>query len=426
MNIFVILLMALFMAGYYFMDAPNTLGVGASKAEIAESAELRALLACVLRVHSDAVKADELAAAEQKTIFKTEIPCAEKYGIQTKKLCAAANASKAAASCVPDRPDKPVSNYIVTSTGAITDVGAGKALGIMARDYPHAANFGIVSADENGILHILSSGGASREINKSIVRDAAFEAGRLVYVTQYKIGGAKSRAAAAELKKIKCLPSESPIFRQGKWSCVPPSAAAVCNGDNIWDPNLSQCVPDASKRPLCKSNYTAVIVDDMWECVGAEQPKDCPENQIAEMDFEAMEWRCVPSKPDADESQEKKCNKVYDKIYGGGTTALRGNLAGCNDCERMFVHADCTAECVPDAAAIYNKACYDGPCRNFYFGFPDARYVAGAKKNLPQLNGVEAPLRAPYSKNRKFNCMECPYGIDEVASLPPYVIICRD
>jgi hypothetical protein len=91
----------------------------------------------------------------------------------------------------------------------------------------------------------------------------------------------------------------------------------------------------------------------------------------------------------------------------------------------MIVHDDCTAECVPDISATASKACYAGECRNFYFGFPDPRYIANARKNMPELENVDIPLDDRHSRNRRFNCVECPLGIDTVASLPPYVIICR-
>jgi len=104
---------------------------------------------------------------------------------------------------------------------------------------------------------------------------------------------------------------------------------------------------------------------------------------------------------------------------------LRVSLISCNDCETMIVHDDCTAECIPDAAATAKRSCYAGACENFYFGFPNAKYIANARKNLPTLANAEIPLDDARSKNRRFNCMECPMGIDEVASAPPYVIICR-
>ncbi|MDR3208927.1 MAG: hypothetical protein LBT45_03715 [Rickettsiales bacterium] len=418
MNIFVIILMALFAAGYYLTDAPNANLAGESKEEALESAELKSVLSCVLRAHSEAMMADERA----KAVSNSEIPCVERYEIKTRKLCS--DDKKIVSSCVPDKIDKSISNYIITTTDIITENGAGKILEVLAQDYPYAANLGIISVGEDKVPYLLLSGGTKREISKAIARETAFKDGELAYITQYKITGRKNPAVISQMAKIKCAYGEIQVYRQNKWTCAPRNIVPVCGGDYIWSADSGSCVPDAGKRPLCQSNQSAVMVDDVWECVGAAPKIECPAGYSAEMNYDGMEWECVAA-VGAEEAAVKKCDKVYDRIYGGGTTTLRGNLVSCNDCEKMIVRDDCTAECVPDAAAISKKTCYDGACRNFYFGFPDTRYVANARKNLPELDGAAIPLDDSHSRNRKFNCMECPNGIDEVASLPPYVIICR-
>jgi hypothetical protein len=415
----VIILAALLMAGYYLMDAPNARLAGESKEEAAETAELKSILSCILRAHSEAMLAD----GQAKEVSVSDIPCVERYEIKTRKLCS--DDKKVVASCAPDKADKSVSNYVITTSDIITENGAGKVLEILAEEHPYAANLGIVSIGDDKMPYILSSGGVKRAVAKAIVKDAAFKDGELAYITQYKITGRKSPAALSQMEKIKCAAGEMQVFRQNKWSCVSRNVVPVCSGDYIWSPDSGSCVPDNSRRPLCQSNQSAVMVGDVWECVGAEQKIDCPAGYAAEMNYDLMEWECVENAADAHQAELKKCDKVYDKIYGGGTTTLRGSLVSCNDCEKMIVHDDCTAECVPDASAATKKTCYAGSCRDFYFGFPDARYVATARKNLPELNGAAIPLDNSHSRNRKFNCMECPRGVDEVASMPPYVIICR-
>jgi hypothetical protein len=422
MNIFIILLMALFMAGYYFMDAPNLAPDKESRTAAMEIAELKSVLSCVLRVHSDALMSDRIAPVEQNTIFPISIPCAEKYDIRTKKIC---GDDRKAASCAPDRANKSISNYIITTSGIVTENGAGKILELLGRDYPYVANLGIIQIGDDKIPRILSSGGKRREISKYIAKEAEFTDGHLAYITQYAVDGKKNVSIASQLKKIKCGAGQMPVFSQSQWTCVTSNVVPICSGDFIWDSYTAACIPDSSKRPLCQANHSAVMIDGVWECVGPEMPRDCPVGYTAQMNYDLMEWECVEDAGTNAANTEQKCDKIYDRIYGGGMAALRGNLASCNDCEKMIVHDDCTAECVPDAAATTNRSCYSGACQNFYFGFPDQKYIANARGKIPELENIAIPLTDSHSRNRRFNCMECPFGIDEVASMPPYVIMCK-
>ena len=405
------------------MDAPNISPPRESAADAIEIAELKSVVACVLGAHAEAIAADGAAAADQKTLFAASIPCAEKYEVKTVKLCA--DERRIAASCAPDRADKIVSNYIITTTDVVTDNGAGKILELLGRDYPYAANFGIVQIADDKIPYILSSAGTKREISRALAAEAKFSDGQLAYITQYAVSGKKAPAVSIQLQKIKCGRGELPVFRQNQWACVSSNIVPICIGDFIWDNETSSCVPDSGKRPLCQSNQTAVMVDEIWECIGAEQPRECPAGYIAQLNYGLMEWECVinPAAQRADDG--KKCDKIYGRIYGGGAAALRGSLVSCNDCERMMVHDDCTAECVPDAAKISSRRCYAGQCQNFYFGFPDPKYIAAAQRNIPSLAGIAIPIDDSHSRNRRFNCTECPNGVNTVASMPPYVIICQ-
>jgi hypothetical protein len=234
MNIFVLLLMALLTAGYYLMDAPNMTIAGESREEAMETAELKSVLSCVLRSHSQAMLAD----GQAKAVPSAEIPCAEHYEIKTRKLCS--DDKRIVASCVPDKVDKSVSNYIITTTGIITENGAGKMLEILAEDYPYAANFGIISVVDK-IPYILSSGGIRREISRPVAKAAEFKDGELAYITQYKVTGRKSPAAASQSGKIKCAPGETPVYRQSKWSCASRNIVPVCSGDYIWSMDSESC-----------------------------------------------------------------------------------------------------------------------------------------------------------------------------------------
>ena len=410
------------MAGYYFMDAPNVSVGGESRTEALETAELKSVISCLLRAHTDAMLFDETTKVDANVVFSTTMPCAEKFNVRTQKLCG--DERKVVASCTPDKVDKTVSNYIITTTDIISDAGAGKVLEILASEYPHAANVGIITI-ENKVPFIITSGGARREISRAIAKEAEFAKGQLAYITQYAVQGVKSAAAAAQAARIRCGRGEIAIFRQNQWSCVQSNVHKICSGDYIWDAGASECVPDNSKRPFCRGGQSAVMVEGVWECKMPENQKTCPKGMTAQLNYNLMEWECIANaEPEAAEDKTK-CAKIYDRIYGGGTTALRGSLISCNDCEKMIVHPDCTAECVPDGGAAAKKTCYAGNCQYFYFGFPDARYIANARRNIPELEGIAIPLDDSHSRNRKFNCMECPYGINALASLPPYVIICN-
>jgi hypothetical protein len=420
-NIFVILLLAVFMAGYYFMDAPDV-QTGQTRAEAAEVANLKSVLACVLQAHSEALILDEQGGVAAEDEIESAIPCAARYEISTRKICA--DEKRAAKECVPDKVGKITDNYIITTTGIVSENGAGKTLELLGRDYPYAANFGIIQIGEDKTPYIMSSGGTRREISKVIAKEAAFEDGQLAYITQYAVAGKKNPAVAKQLEKIRCKPGEMQIYRQNKWACAGRNAAPVCSGDYIWNADAAQCVPDASRRPICVSPQTAVMTDGVWTCVAPAGKPDCPANQNAEMNYETMQWECVAA---AAAQGAKKCDRVFGEIVGGGFAgALRGRLVSCNDCEQMIVKEDCSADCVPNPAAAASRACYAGNCAgDLYFGFPDARYVDAARANIPELAAAIVPIGAPYSKNRRFNCIECPAGIDEVASARPYVIVCR-
>ena len=410
------------MAGYYFMDAPNV-QTDMTRAEAAEIAELKSVLACVLQAHSDALILDESGDVEQKEKIESEIPCVARYEITTQKLCA--DDKRIAQNCVPDRAGKIVSNYVITSTAVVSDNGAGKTLELLGRDYPYAANFGIVQIGDDKTPYILSSGGTRREISKIIAKEAKFDDGQLVYITQYAVAGKKNPAIAKQLEKIKCKPGEIQIFRQNKWACAAKNAAPVCSGDYVWNADSSQCVPDASRRPICSAPQIAVMTDGVWTCAAPAVKPNCPKGQTAEMNYESMEYECVGGA--AEMSAKKRCDKVYGEIVGGGISgALRGRLVSCNDCEQMMVKGDCSADCVPNAAAANSSACYAGNCAgDLYFGFPDARYVEKARAQVAELAGVVVPLDNSRSKNRRFNCAECQNGVDDALSKPPFVVVCR-
>jgi len=415
MNIFLILIMTIFMAGYYFLDAPNL--SEPSAAEMRRDNETDAVLSCVIHAHSEAMATDKLGGDD----FSSDLPCAEKYGITTIKLCA--DDKRLVKNCAPDKAGKFVANYIITRAEWSVGRDAGRILELLEKNYPYAANFGIISIADK-VPFILSSGGARREVAKPIIKDAKFTDGELVYMTQYSLAFKRSLEATGLSEKIRCKSGETALFRQNQWTCVSLNIKPVCGGDYIWSSDLEQCVADNSRRPLCAANQTAVMTDGAWECADEASPADCPEGTSAAMNYDTMQWECQSLQKQT-MSAGSLCGKIYESVSGGSGAAVRGKLLSCNDCERMVVYDDCTADCVPDPAAAENPACYSGRCSNFYFGFPDQKYISGARKNIPALRSGEIPVGAPYSRNRKFNCRECEHGINALASIAPYVLVCN-
>ena len=422
-NIFIILLTSILIGMYYFMDSPTLTVPGETRAEAMETMALKSILSCVVHAQTNAINIDKAGDINQRTVFEFDLPCVERYEITSVKFCT--DDRRVVPNCTPDRPDRQISNFIVTSTPILTSVGAGRVLGILRTEYPFAANFGIISIGDDRVPRLLTSGGLRRDIAPFIAREAEFADGQLVYITQYAVRGTRNPAIAAGRARIRCPVGEIPLFRQNQWVCTPRNIIPVCSGQTVWDPINQVCVPDNRRRPLCHQNQSTVMVDGRWECINPEQRTDCPANTRAEFNYENLVWLCVPI-ADEEADNAHRCRRIYERIFGGGQTALRGSLISCNDCEQMIVHEDCTAVCIPDSTAINRRSCYDGICRgSFYFGFPNQRYIDNAKIHLPELKDANIPLDYELSRNRRFNCIECPHGIDTVASRPPYVIICR-
>ena len=66
-----------------------------------------------------------------------------------------------------------------------------------------------------------------------------------------------------------------------------------CGGDMVWDYGTMECVPDESRKPLCAGSQTAVMVDEIWECISPFADKHCPGTMIARLNYDTLEWECV-------------------------------------------------------------------------------------------------------------------------------------
>lgn len=197
----------------------------------------------------------------------------------------------------------------------------------------------------------------------------------------------------------------------------------------IWDSGLMQCIPDESRKPLCGSKQTAVMVDEVWECVNPFGERKCPSGFVARLNYDSLEWECV-EEPSATKT-ESKCNLLSKRpVRGRSGATVRVSSTSCTDCEKMIVDENtCSAICVPDPEKLSSSRCYpgnvnecSGSSRAIYFGFPNTEYIS----NVPNVANVNVPLDSHHSQNRKFNCLDCGGGtVNILKSVYPYVAVCN-
>ncbi len=434
MNIFIMLLVFVFMAGYFLMDAPNQ-RVRDDRIEPAmRITEIKSILSCMARAHADAIELDTTAHAGATEILETKSEnCTEKYNVQSIKLCA--DEKRAVTVCKPDRVGQTIGNFIVTTADMPEEKDTNLVLKILSQDFDSASNFGIIMTKNDGSLAILSGNGHRRKIPSSIISAAGLEQGRLVYITQYSVAADINMGNPLQpsAENIFCLTGEQKIFRFGKWECLSENPSAVCEGDKIWNSVDEVCEIDPSRRPLCAAGQTAVEIEDMWQCIDPSPVRECPDGETAQFDYINMEWVCIT--PETTTNTKSSCHNmtIAKGSILGGTLLQPVNL--CNDCEKMIKDEEtCAVSCVPDETKVNIPACYprasecSGSSRAFYFGFPnDSDYIANVRVNIPDLDGVQIPIDGTHSQNRKFNCLDCGSGggIDQQLSMPPFVAVCE-
>lgn len=431
MNIFIMILVFVLIAGYYLFDSPSQKLGDESIESVLVQTEIKSILACVSRAHAAAINADaETRAAAGEEIVASSEPCVEKYNVSSTKLCS--DERRSVEVCTPERVGKSVANFVVTTADLPTDANTNLVLKTLAADYSSSMNFGIiVQLDKN--FAILSGNGHRRSIPASIASAAELKEGNLVYITQYSASAESLLTGfASGAENIACQFGEQKIFRFSKWECLAPNPPVVCTGDTIWDSDTQACIIDPSRRPLCSAGQTPAQVDDMWKCLDPTGPRTCPNGMPATLDFENMEWVCVAT---AATTAASKCDGMQiakGHILGGTLLKATGI---CSNCETMITNPDtCETACVPDASKLSSAACYPNPIecsgggKAFYFGFPaSASYIAAAKANVPQLSGMDIIIDKMHSQNRKFNCLDCGAGgrIDSDQSNPPFTAVCE-
>ncbi len=412
MNIFIMILVALFMAGYYLMDSPSQ-KIRAHETEYAISqSDMRMIAQCATAVHNAQING-----------FDFEDVCVEQYGVVSEFICL--NDSMKITDCENKNSRKKINHYIVTATAPISDAYFNDVMEVLEQHFSESDTFGLFQ--ENAIM----SGGTmtKRIVPNAIIKQLNLQNGQLIYLTQYDVPDVGVGYATESVIDINCPVGTVKTYRFGRWQCIAYNAKTDCGGDMIWDSNLSECVADESRKPLCASNQNAVMVDDVWECISPFPDKVCPNNMIARLNYNTFEWECVVEPGSVADS--KKCdNVVSGSVYGAFGTTLRIPQTSCTDCERMITDPEtCVSRCVPDASKVNDKNCYpgnisecSGSSRAVYFGFPNMAYV----NNVEDLSGASVPLDKQHSQNRKFNCLDCGMGqIDESRSRPPYVAVCK-
>ncbi len=412
MNIFMMILVAIFMVGFYMISSPSQRVTEQETEYAINRSDMRAIAQCASAKHNAQINGAEF-----------NDVCVAQHGIQSQFLCL--NAGMRITDCEIMRNSRPEYSYIITASAAIPYDSYNDMLEILEESFPDAGTFGIFL---DGKIMV---GGASsaRVVPDAIIDEMGLQNGQLVYFTQYEIPDEETVFSAPVQTDVICPIGTIKTYRFGRWQCIGYNTKTDCGGDMIWDSELMECVADESKKPLCAEQQTAVLVDSVWECVNPFPEKACPDGMTARLNYSTLEWECVV---DPNETvAAKKCDTVSSGIIFGpvGTTA-RVPSTSCTDCERMITNPDtCVSVCVPDPSKINNPSCYPGdlddcrgPSRGIYFGFPNTSYV----NNVTEISGYRVPLDAAHSQNRKFNCLDCGDGeIDNEKSLSPYTAICK-
>ena len=413
MNIFIMILISVFMVGYYIIRSPSQ-QIQEQETEYAVTkADLHSFAECAVSSHNAAIKGQNM-----------QDICLEQNQVKNDFICL--NATMREISCEIVRTKKPDFSYIITTTKPLQDKDFSNMLDILEEYYYEAGNFGIFIDGEIMANDI----GSRTKVPDSIIDALDLQNGQLIYMTQYEIPDTETQYTAPINNDIICPTGTIKTYRFSRWQCIPYNTKTDCGGDMIWDSELLECVPDESKKPLCAEQQTAVIVDDVWECINPFADKVCPEGMIARLNYNNLEWECVTD-PAAMEDLKKCSNVISSPVYGALGTTVRVTSTSCTDCELMITDSEtCVSICIPDPDKLSNPSCYPGDVKScqgeskaFYFGFPTYSYAA----QVSALDGRQVILDKQHSQNRKFNCLDCgEKKIDKEKSFPPYIAICEE
>ena len=401
------------MAGYYMISSPSQRIIQHETEYSVKKADLRSIAECVVASQNAAMYGEDFAD-----------DCITKYGITSQYVCM--NKSYNIVSCDAESGKTPAINFIITTSAPLPAEEYNNMLEILEQYYPDAGTFGVF-LDKN----LMTAGAVSwRKIPSNIIKSAQLQDGQLTYVMQYKIPDSVTDYQLNDTADINCPADTEKTYRFGRWQCIGYNYKTSCSGDMIWDEITQQCIADDTRKPLCANNQTAVLIDNVWECVDPFPDKTCPEGMIARLDYNTLEWECV-SDPNATKTV-KKCDNIAKapKIPGSVGATLRVRSVSCTDCETLFVDEEtCETHCIPDINKLNDPTCYSGdvaectgPTRGIYFGFSVKSSIDG----IPDLAKTTVILDKSHSQNRMFNCMDCGDGlIDTENSIYPYTAICK-
>ena len=414
MNIFLILLSVLFMAGYYLISSPSQRIVAQETEYAIKKAELRSVAECVVSAQNAFMYGETF----------TDM-CVERYEVQSQYVCM--NEKYNIMPCDSETGKPPVYNFIVTSSTPIPETEYNNMLEILEQYYPETGTFGIFLSPD-----LISAGSVSkRTIPSKIIDTAKLQNGQLVYIMQYTIPEEMINYPTVDGSEINCPAGTMKTYRFGRWQCVGYNYKISCTGDTIWDSVLMECVADETRKPLCANNQTAVMVDDIWECVDPFTDKTCPPGMIARLNYNDLTWECIDDPNTV--KKVKKCDhiaRVHTSHGGRGGATLRVRSISCTDCEQVFVNEEtCDTFCIPDTSKLDDPKCYagdvsecSGPTRGIYFGFTQNSNIDG----ISVLNGKTIMLDRNHSQNRMFNCLDCGENeIDTENSVFPYTAVCK-
>lgn len=401
------------MAGYYVMSSPSQRIVQHETEYSIKRADLRSIAECVVANQNAAMYGEE---------FVDD--CVERYDIKSQYVCM--THSYNVVSCDAESGKAPSFNFIITTSSALPVEEYNNMLEVLEKYYPDAGTFGVFVDSA-----LMSAGSVShRSIPKKIIDAAGLTDGQLTYIMQYKIPEATIEYPVVDGSDINCPPNTMKTYRFSRWQCIEYNYKTSCTGDTIWDSVSMQCVADENRMPLCSNNQTAVLIDNVWECIDPFSDKVCPNDMIARLNYTTLEWECVVD-PNITKAA-KKCDNVAKtpRIHGGVGATLRVRSVSCTDCETAVVDEEtCETYCIPDPKKLEDPKCYaddiqecSGPNRAIYFGFSPKSKIDG----ITALENEIINLDQEHSQNRKFNCMDCGNGeIDTEKSIFPYTAICK-
>ena len=413
MNIFLILLSIIIMAGYYVMSSPSQRIIEHETEYSIKKADLRSIAECVVSSQNAAMYAED---------FVDD--CVDRFEITSQYVFM--NKSYNIVSCDSETGKIPAYNFIITTSAPLPPDKYNNMLEILEKYYPDAGTFGIFLDSQ-----LMSAGAiARRPIPQKVINSAQLTDGQLTYIMQYKIPEDTIDYPVIDGSAIDCPSGTMKTYRFGRWQCIEYNYKTSCTGDTIWDENLMECVEDETRKPLCSNNQTAVMIDDVWECVDPFADKDCPDGMVARLNYNALEWECVDD-PNATK-KAKKCENLskIPNIKGGIGATLRVRSISCTDCETAVVDEEtCETYCIADATKLNDPKCYayateecSGPTRGIYFGFAPKSRI----DSIPELENTVIVLDRQHSQNRKFNCLDCGMGeIDTEKSIFPYTAVCK-